>query len=134
MGVLKEATLALPRVVLLIPRLAADERVPVRTKLALTGLAVYLASPWDIIPDFIPVLGQLDDLTALLLFVDGVLNQVDDAVLCEHWRGDVRTLRTLQFLARQVSRWVPARIKRVLFGRAVEAGRRRVAESTATGA
>ena len=132
MGVLKEAALAIPRVVLLIPRLVADDRVPARTKLALTGLAVYLASPWDLIPDFIPVLGQLDDLTAILLFVDGVLNQVDDEILREHWRGDIRTLRTTQFLARQVSRWVPARIKRFLFGRAVEAGRRRLPESAAT--
>ena len=132
MGVLKETALAFPRVVLLIPRLVADERVPVRTKPALTGLAVYLASPWDLIPDFIPVLGQLDDLTAILLFVDGVLNQVDDEILREHWRGDIRTLRTIQFLARQVSRWVPARIKHFLFGRAVEAGRRRLPESAAT--
>ena len=132
MGVLKEAALAIPRVVLLIPRLVADDRVPARVKLALTGLAVYIASPWDLIPDFIPVLGQLDDLTAILLFIDGVLNQVDDEVLREHWRGDVRTLRTLQFLARQVSRWVPARIKRLLFGRAVEAGRRRMTETAAT--
>ena len=132
MGVLKEAALAIPRVVLLIPRLVADDRVPVRVKLALTGLAVYIASPWDIIPDFIPVLGQLDDLTAVLLFIDGVLNQVDDAVLCEHWRGDVRTLRTLQFISRQVSRWVPGRIKRLLFGRAIEAGRRRMTETAAT--
>ena len=132
MGVLKEAALAIPRVVLLIPRLVGDDRVPARTKLALTGLAVYLASPWDLIPDFIPVLGQLDDLTAILLFIDGVLNQVDDDILRQHWRGELRTLRTLQFLARQVSRWVPGRIKRVLFGRAVEVGRRRVPESAAT--
>ena len=124
----KEALLALPRVVLLIPKLAADDRVPLRTKLALGGLAVYLASPWDIIPDFIPVLGQLDDGVAILLFVDGVLNQVDDAILLEHWRGEVATLRRLQWLARQVSRWVPGRLKGLLFGRAVEAGQRRLSE------
>src|SRR3989304_5571325 len=122
MAWVKEALLALPRVALLIPKLAADDRVPLRIKLALGGLAVYLASPWDIIPDFIPVLGQLDDGVAILLFVDGVLNQVDDAILLEHWRGEVATLRRLQWLARQVSRWVPGRLKGLLFGRAVEAG------------
>ena len=122
----KEALLALPRVVLLIPKLAADDRVPLRTKLALGGLAVYLASPWDIIPDFIPVLGQLDDGVAILLFVDGVLNQVDDAILLEHWTGAPETLRRLQWLARQTSRWVPARLKGLLFGRAVEAGRKQL--------
>lgn len=126
MAWVKETLLALPRVVLLMTKLAADERVPLRTKLALGGLAVYLASPWDIIPDFIPVLGQLDDGVAILLFIDGVLNQVDDAVLLEHWRGEVATLRRLQWLARQVSRWVPGRLKGLLFGRAVEAGQRRL--------
>jgi len=125
---MKEALLALPRVALLIPKLAADERVPLRVKLALGGLAVYLASPWDIIPDFIPVLGQLDDGVAILLFIDGVLNQVDDAILLEHWRGAPETLRRLQWLARQVSRWAPGGLKRVLFGRAVEAGQRRLRE------
>ncbi len=118
----KETVLALPRVVMLIPKLVADERVPARTKVALAGLAVYVATPWDIIPDFIPVLGQLDDAIAILLFVDGVLNQVDDAVLVEHWTGKVDTLRRLQGLARVASRWTPARLKRFLFGRAVRAG------------
>jgi uncharacterized membrane protein YkvA (DUF1232 family) len=81
---LKETLLAVPRIALLVPKLTSDQRVPKRTKLALGGLAVYLASPLDIIPDFIPGLGQLDDAIILLLFVDGVLNQVDDAVILEH--------------------------------------------------
>ncbi len=122
MAWVKETVLALPRVVMLIPKLVADERVPARTKVALAGLAVYVATPWDIIPDFIPVLGQLDDAIAILLFVDGVLNQVDDAVLVEHWTGEVDTLRRLQGLARVASRWTPARLKRFLFGRAVREG------------
>ena len=125
MAWVKETLLALPRVVVLIPKLVADERVPARTKVALAGLAVYLAMPWDVIPDFIPVLGQLDDAIAILIFVDGVLNQVDDTVLTEHWTGEVKTLRRLQALARIASRWTPARLKRFLFGRAVRAGAKR---------
>lgn len=128
MAWLKETLLAVPRMALLIPKLAADERVPLRVKVALAGLAVYLATPWDLIPDFIPVLGQLDDGIAVLLFVDGILNQVDDAILLEHWTGEPETLRRLQWLARQTSRWVPAPLKRLLFGKAVAAGERRLAE------
>jgi len=122
MGMMKEALLALPRVALMVPKLAADKRVPLRTKLALGGLAVYIASPWDLVPDFIPVLGQLDDAVALLLFVDGVLNQIDDDILLDHWRGSPTTLRNLQWLARQTARWIPARLRALLFGKAVEAG------------
>ncbi len=123
--------LAVPRVALLIPKLAADERVPLRTKLALTGLGLYIASPWDLIPDFIPVLGQLDDAAAVLLFVDGVLNEVDDDILVEHWTGDLQTLRRLQRLARLVASFVPSRLRRFLFGRAVQAGRKRLREAKA---
>ena len=129
---LKEALLAVPRVALLVPRLATDERVPVRTKLALAGLAVYLATPFDLIPDFIPVLGQLDDGIAILLFVDGVLNQVDEAVLLEHWGGEPETLRALKWLARLASGWVPLRLKTLLFGRAVAAGEKRLREPVVT--
>lgn len=132
MAWLKETLLALPRVALLIPKLVADGRVPTRTKLALTGLGIYLASPWDIIPDFIPVLGQLDDAIAVLLFVDGVLNQVDDTVLLDHWTGEVATLRRLQSWSRRVSRWAPARLKTFLFGRAVATGEKSLRETVTT--
>lgn len=123
-GWIKETLLAIPRVAMLIPKLMKDGRVPLRIKLALAGLALYLASPWDIIPDFIPGLGQLDDIVILLLFVDGVLNQIDDAVLLEHWRGRVETLRRLQDLSRLVSAWTPEKLKTFLFGQAVSAGER----------
>lgn len=132
MAWLKETLLAVPRVALLIPKLVADGRVPTGTKLALTGLGIYLASPWDIIPDFIPVLGQLDDAIAVLLFVDGVLNQVDDTVLLEHWTGEVATLRRLQSWSRRVSCWAPARLKTFLFGRAVATGEKSLRETVTT--
>lgn len=128
MSAIKEALLAVPRVAVLIPRLAGDERVPLRTKLALTGLGLYIASPWDLIPDFIPVFGQLDDATAILLFVDGVLNQVEDDILVEHWSGDLATLRRLQKLSRMVCNWVPDRLKTFIFGRAVAAGEKHLRE------
>jgi uncharacterized membrane protein YkvA (DUF1232 family) len=121
---LKENLLALPRIAMLVPKLMSDKRVPARTKAALTGLAVYLVSPWDIIPDFIPGIGQLDDAIVLLLFIDGVLNQIDDAVLLDHWTGEVETLRRVQDFSRFVSQWTPDRIKTRLFGQAVTAGQK----------
>jgi uncharacterized membrane protein YkvA (DUF1232 family) len=122
---LKETLLAVPRIALLLLKLMSDERVPTRTKLALGGLAIYLASPWDIIPDFIPGLGQLDDAIILLLFVDGVLNQVDDEVILEHWTGEVETLRRVQGFSRAVSRWTPQELQRYLFGQVVAVGEQR---------
>lgn len=122
---LKETLLAVPRIALLVPKLLADERVPKRTKLALAGMAVYIASPWDIIPDFIPGLGQADDAIVLLLFVDAVLNQVDDAVILEHWTGEVETLRRVQDFSHRISKWTPNEVRSYLFGQAVAVGEKR---------
>jgi uncharacterized membrane protein YkvA (DUF1232 family) len=119
---LKETLLIAPRIALLIPKLLADDRVPRRTKLALGGLAVYMVSPWDLIPDFIPGLGQLDDAIVLLIFLDAVLNQVDDAVILDHWTGDVETLRRVQSFAHSLAKWTPTDLKNYLFGQAVAAG------------
>ena len=129
---LKETLLAVPRIALLVPKLLRDERVPKRTKLALAGLAVYLVSPWDLIPDFIPGLGQLDDAIVLLLFVDAVLNQVDDAIILEHWTGEVETLRRVQDFSHRISKWTPRELKTYLWGQAVAAGEKR-AEQTPQG-
>ena len=126
---LKETLLAVPRIALLVPKLLADERVPRRTKLALAGLAVYIASPWDIIPDFIPGLGQMDDAIVLLLFVDAVLNEVDDSVLLEHWTGEVETLRRVQDFAHRLSKWTPNQVKSYLFGEAVAVGEKRAEQA-----
>ena len=59
----------IPDCIVLVTRLARDPRVPRRRKLLLLGLAGYLALPFDIVPDVIPVAGQLDDaiIVALVL-------------------------------------------------------------------
>jgi len=59
----------LPRIPLLLNivwGLVRDSRVPVPLKASLLGVAAYVASPVDLIPDFIPVIGHLDDLLLLL--------------------------------------------------------------------
>src|SRR5258708_12648416 len=58
---IRELALFVPNLVRLFAGLVRDARVPVRAKIVLGATAVYLASPIDLIPDFIPVLGSLDD-------------------------------------------------------------------------
>ncbi len=108
-----------PHLVQLILRLARDPRVSGRTKSVLVGVAVYLASPVDLVPDFIPLLGYLDDVLLVAIVLDGLLNHVDRAVLLEHWPGDPRSLDRLCRIAGRVAAWVPRRWKARVFGGAV---------------
>lgn len=85
--VLLELALFLPHFALLLKRLLADPRVPKRSKLVLGGTFLYLVSPIDVIPDFVPGLGQLDDIVVALLALHSVLNRVDESVVVEHWDG-----------------------------------------------
>jgi uncharacterized membrane protein YkvA (DUF1232 family) len=56
---------------------------------------IWIASPIDLVPEFIPVLGPADDLIVAALVLRHVLRTTDKAVLAEHWRGDPATLDRL---------------------------------------
>lgn len=90
-----------PDCVVLVRGLLRDPRVPRRSKLALAVLVAYLASPIDLVPDFIPVAGQLDDAIVLALVLRGVLRAAGEAVIREHWRGPDRSLRAVLALSRR---------------------------------
>src|SRR2546425_9631899 len=83
----KEAVLTVPHLATLVANLLADRRVPAQAKATLTGVVAYLAMPFDLIPDFIPVLGYLDDLVLVILVFDGVVNQIDEAIVAGYWQG-----------------------------------------------
>ena len=90
----------LPDCAVLLKRLLADERVPRRAKVPLVLLIRYLASPIDLIPDFIPVLGQLDDAVLVALVLRRVVRVTGRDVVEELWPGSERGLRTVLSLAR----------------------------------
>ncbi len=115
-SVWKEAALAVPHLATLVASLMADKRVPAKAKATLTGVAAYLAMPFDLIPDFIPVLGYLDDLMLVIVVFDGVLNQIDEAIVAEYWKGDPAMLQRLKAMSRRAARFIPRWIKRKLFG------------------
>jgi len=118
----KDLLLLLPRLGRMIASLLADGAVPAAAKIALAAVAIYLASPVDLIPDFIPFVGLLDDALLVAIVVDGLLNHVDRSFLIKYWPGDVASLDAIAAVARRLSRWVPARLKDRIFG-----GRRRAA-------
>ena len=109
---------------LALPRLGAHAdlarsrtaRCPTAAKVVLAAMAVYLVSPIDLIPDFIPWLGYLDDVILAAVVVDGVLNFVDRPLLLRYWPGSADSLERIAAVARRLARWVPNRIKARIFG------------------
>jgi uncharacterized membrane protein YkvA (DUF1232 family) len=95
-GRLKEYALFAPRLVKLVGRLMKDPRVPARPKAILIVLGAYLISPIDVIPDFIPGLGQLDDLVIAAFALNQILNRVPDECVRDHWDGDEDVLQIVR--------------------------------------
>ena len=89
----------IPDCLLLMRRLLADDRVPRRRRLVLLALAGYLAMPLDLVPDFIPVAGQLDDAIVAALALRCALRAGGPALLREHWPGPEVSLNAVLRLA-----------------------------------
>ena len=106
---------ALPDLVRLIARLVADPVLPRAAKIALAAALVYLASPFDLIPDFIPVVGYLDDVLVAAVVVDGILNWVDRGLVLRYWPGTPDSLERVARAARLLAVWVPRRLKARIF-------------------
>ena len=88
-----------PDCVVLFRRLLADPRVPRSRKLAVVLLVGYLAMPFDLVPDFIPVIGLLDDALLVALVLRIVVRGAGPEVIAEHWPGSARSLHALMRLS-----------------------------------
>lgn len=88
-----------PDCAVLFHRLIGDPRVSRRRKIALWLLAGYLLSPIDLVPDFLPVIGQLDDAIVVAITLRYVLRGGGDELIREHWPGPEDSLRVVLALA-----------------------------------
>jgi uncharacterized membrane protein YkvA (DUF1232 family) len=89
-----------PDCAVLFRRLLGDARVPRRAKLALAFLLVYLLMPFDLVPDFIPIAGQLDDAILVAAVIGYVVRRAGRSVVEEQWPGSERGLRLVLALAK----------------------------------
>jgi uncharacterized membrane protein YkvA (DUF1232 family) len=88
-----------PDCAVLFKRLLRDPRVPRRAKVALALVVPYLVMPFDLIPDFIPVLGQLDDALLVALVFRYLVRRAGRDVIEELWPGTERGLRVVLALS-----------------------------------
>jgi uncharacterized membrane protein YkvA (DUF1232 family) len=86
-GLLREALRLLPDLLRLLPRLAADRSLPRGVRVRLALLLAYLAFPFDLVPDFIPVLGYADDAIIVAAVLRSVVRHAGVQAIERHWPG-----------------------------------------------
>jgi uncharacterized membrane protein YkvA (DUF1232 family) len=91
----RELATLIPNLLVLFRGLLRDRRVPRSAKLWLVFAVVWIASPIDLVPEFIPVAGPLDDAIVAALVLRHLLRRTDRSVVFEHWRGDAATLEAI---------------------------------------
>lgn len=96
---LRDALRLGPDLLRLIRRLATDRAVPLRARLMLAALAVYLILPIDLVPDFLPVIGYADDVVLLAVVLRVAVRSAGADALVRHWPGSAGGLRAVHALA-----------------------------------
>ena len=94
-GVLKDLAGVLPACVATARRLRRDPRVPRRVKFAVAFAAVWVLSPIDLIPEFLPVIGPLDDVVVVALVLRYAARRIPREAIEDAWAGEPHVLERL---------------------------------------
>lgn len=94
---------------------ANDERIPARDKKVLIALIALMISPFDLIPDWIPVIGLLDDVVILSIVLDYFFSVLDSRILLSHFPWDMKAFTRIRAIARSLQFLVPRFLKKKLW-------------------
>lgn len=109
-----DAVASLPMLTLMLYRLLRDAAVPRRKKLLAAAAVAYVASPIDLIPDFIPVAGAMDDLIVVALAIHLLIDAVPEEVQRAYWEGSEDVFEVVRGLVTWGAEMVPAPVRRLL--------------------
>ena len=109
--VLKQLIRDIPSFLKLLGRLARDPRVSRVDKAIVLATIGYLLMPTDFIPDYIPFLGQVDDIYLLALALDRLMNNAGIDLLLEHWDGDVGSLEAAVAALDRAGSFLPSQVR-----------------------
>ena len=96
----KELAMLLPNLLSLLRGMIRDPRVGRFDKFLLVVAVAWVASPIDLIPEFIPVFGPLDDVVVVALILRRLVRRAGPEVVSDHWRGDPEIMRRILKLVR----------------------------------
>jgi uncharacterized membrane protein YkvA (DUF1232 family) len=108
----------MPKIIDFVRDLSEDDRIPLQNRIVLGGLLVYLLTPIDIIPDFIPIIGWLDDAFVSLVILDYIFNSADSDLILEHYPWSKASFEKMRVYVDRLSWLVPTRVKKILFRQA----------------
>ena len=106
----------LPNFLRLLYGLMTDTRVEPVDKLLVAGAILYVVMPLDFIPDFIPFIGEVDDIFIMVLALQRLISHAGRAVVADHWMGDPDELSSLNLerILAAAAFFLPRRIRRRL--------------------
>ena len=106
----------LPQYLRLLTGLVTDNRVALIDKLLVLGAIAYIVMPLDLIPDFIPFFGEIDDVYLLVLALQRLISNAGRVVLSDHWSGNPSDLAdvNLRGVLAAAAFFLPKRIRRRL--------------------
>ena len=90
---------------------AEDQRIPGRDKKVILAMLALVLSPFDIIPDWIPIIGVLDDLIIIAVVLDYFFNVLDQAILLSHYPWGMKSYVSVQKGARAIAFLTPRAVK-----------------------
>jgi uncharacterized membrane protein YkvA (DUF1232 family) len=94
---------------------ANDERIPSRDKKILLAMIALIISPLDIIPDWIPIFGVLDDIIIMSIVLDYFFSVLDSRIILSHFPWDMKAYARLRKIAKMLQMFVPRFVKKKLW-------------------
>jgi uncharacterized membrane protein YkvA (DUF1232 family) len=108
---LRNLLLFLPRLAKMVAQLVVDSAVSNTDKLLLGAAILYVASPLDIVPDFIPMVGQVDDIYLVAMCLLRLMNHSGEGKLRQYWDGPEDIVSVLGKVTDYATRYLPAAVR-----------------------
>ena len=98
-----EYALMVPDIISLMYRLFKDKRVKLDVKIKVAAILAYLASPIDIMPDFIPMVGKVDDMAIAFFGLNSIINEIPEEIILQNWQGKENIIVTVREAVNYIS-------------------------------